>query len=385
MTTPVRQAREALGARLREIRKDANLTARALAVAVGWHFTKVSKLENGARNPTEDDIRVWCQACGAAGQIPDLIATVRHIEAMYLEYRRQMQSGIKHLQESSIPLYQRTQLFRVYETLVIPGLLTTAEYASEIFRFWTGFMAIPDDVDQAIAARMERQRVLYTGNRRFIFVIEEQVLRTRVGSSQIMRGQLDRLLAVLSLHRVSLGIIPRMAQRHSLAQGSFWIFDESRVHVETVAASLTITQPREVALYGRAFELLQESAVYGPAARQLITTAISDYTADDLPRQQPPTSLPPFQRPAYRHEGRHPLKTATRRKRLPCTSSRQTPDTETARQCSHPEPPRQTPRNRHGAEPSPPPPSRSARHASSSPASSAATRRANPPSPASPN
>ena len=53
MTTPVQQAREALGARLREIRKDADLTARALAAAMGSHFTKVSKIENGARSPTE--------------------------------------------------------------------------------------------------------------------------------------------------------------------------------------------------------------------------------------------------------------------------------------------------------------------------------------------
>ncbi len=135
MTTPVQQAREALGARLREIRKDANLTARALAVAMGSHFTKVSKIENGARSPTEQDIRSWCTACGAADQIPDLIATVRHIEAMYHEYRRQMQAGLKHLTESSVPLYEQTSLFRIYDTTVVPGLFTTAEYAAALFRF----------------------------------------------------------------------------------------------------------------------------------------------------------------------------------------------------------------------------------------------------------
>ena len=153
MTTPVQQAREALGARLREIRKDADLTARALAVAMGSHFTKVSKIENGARSPTEQDIRSWCTACGAAGQIPDLIATVRHIEAMYHEYRRQMQAGLKHLTESSVPLYEQTSLFRIYDTTVVPGLFTTAEYAAALFRFWTGFMGLADDVDAAVQAR----------------------------------------------------------------------------------------------------------------------------------------------------------------------------------------------------------------------------------------
>jgi DNA-binding XRE family transcriptional regulator len=52
VTTPVQQAREALGDRLREIRKDAELTAQALAAALHMHFTKVSKIENGARSPS---------------------------------------------------------------------------------------------------------------------------------------------------------------------------------------------------------------------------------------------------------------------------------------------------------------------------------------------
>jgi len=280
LTTPVQQAREAFGARLREIRKDAGLTGRALAAAAGWHFTKVSKIENGARNPSEDDIRTWCRACGATDQIPDLIATARHIEAMYLEYRRQMQAGLKHLQESSIPLYEQTRLFRIYENTVVPGLFTTAGYSAAIFRFWAGFMNLPDDVDAAVQARMERQRVLYSGDRRFLAVIEEQVLRTRVGDDDVMTGQLDRLLAVASLPRVSLGIIPAAGQRHSLAQGSFWIFDDARVRVETVSAGLTITQPRDITLYARVFERLQRSAVYGQQARQLITRTLHDITGE---------------------------------------------------------------------------------------------------------
>src|SRR5690242_1677976 len=276
VTTPVQQAREALGARLREIRKDADLTARALAAAMGSHFTKVSKIENGARSPTEQDIRSWCTACGAAGQIPDLIATVRHIEAMYHEYRRQMQAGLKHLTESSVPLYEQTSLFRIYDTTVVPGLFTTAEYAAALFRFWAGFMGLADEVDAAVQARMDRQRVLYTGEREFRVVVEEQVLRTRVGDADVMAGQLDRLLAVMSLPRVRIGIIPAAGERHSLTQGSFWMFDDSRVRVETVSASLNITQPRDIALYARVFELLQQSALYGRDARRLIGRALRD-------------------------------------------------------------------------------------------------------------
>jgi hypothetical protein len=123
---------------------------------------------------------------------------------------------------------------------------------------------------------MERQKVLYSGDRRFVFVLEEQTLRTRVGDTDLMLGQLDRVLAVMSLPRVSLGIIPARGERHSLAQGSFWLFDDTCVQLETVAAGLEITQPREIAVYVRAFGLLQRSALYGKPARELIQRAIAE-------------------------------------------------------------------------------------------------------------
>ncbi len=280
MTTPVQQAREALGARLREMRKDARLSGRALASALAWHFTKVSKLENGDRSPSEDDIRAWCAACGQDDQVPELIATVRHVASVHHEYRRQMQAGMKHMTESSVPLYEATSLFRIYDTTVVPGLFTTAEYAAALFRWWQSFMGLKDDVDAAVEARMERQRVLYTGDRQFRVVMEEQVLRTRVGDTDVMAGQLDRLMAVMSLPRVSIGVIPAGGKRHALTQGSFWMFDDGRVRVETVSESLNITQPRDIALYARVFELLQQSAVHGREARQLIGRALRDLTED---------------------------------------------------------------------------------------------------------
>lgn len=186
-----------------------------------------------------------------------------------------MRSGLKRSQTRSVPLYEQTRLFRIYENTVVPGLLHTAEYAAVIFRFWNEFLEIPNDVDEAVAARLERQQVLYRGNHRFSFVLEEQTLYTHVGDSDVMAGQLDRLLAVMSLSRVSLGIIPASARRHSLTQGSFWIFDEDRVKSESVSAGLDITQPREIALHAKAFALLQQSAVHGQAVRDLIQRAMA--------------------------------------------------------------------------------------------------------------
>jgi hypothetical protein len=79
----------------------------------------------------------------------------------------------------------------------------------------------------------------------------------------------------MSLSRVSIGIIPAGGERHCLAQGSFWIFDEERVQTEGVSAGLDITSPREIALHVKAFELLHRSAVHGRGARELIQRALA--------------------------------------------------------------------------------------------------------------
>jgi transcriptional regulator with XRE-family HTH domain len=271
VSTPTKRAREALGARLREIRQDANLTGRALASRCGWHFTKVSKLEHGAQNPSENDIRAWCHACEAANQLPDLIAMVRTIESMYVEWRRALYTGMKHDQKKRIPLYERTKLFRVYEPGLVPGLFQTAEYASAVIAHVIEFDRIPNDLEGAVSARLECQRLLHTGDRRFLVVLEEQALRTRVGDAGVMAGQLDRLLEATSLHRISLGIIPSMGQRQTWASVGFWIFDRHTVHIDTPSAELTITQRSEIAVFEKKFDRHQRSAVYGQEARDLIS------------------------------------------------------------------------------------------------------------------
>jgi transcriptional regulator with XRE-family HTH domain len=281
VSTATKQARETLGVRLREIRQDANLTGRALASRCGWHFTKVSKLEHGTQNPSEDDLRAWCHACDADDQIPDLIATARAIESMYIEWRRALRSGMKHSQAAVIPLYERTNLFRIYEPSLVPGLFQTAEYASAIIEHVIEFDQIPNDLEGAVAARMERQRVLHAGDRRFLVVLEEQALRTRVGdTADVMAGQLDRLLTVMSRHRISLGIIPSIGQRHTWPSVGFWIFDQHAVHIDTPSAELTITQRSEIAVFEKKFARHQQSAVYGQEARGLISKALSDLSLD---------------------------------------------------------------------------------------------------------
>jgi transcriptional regulator with XRE-family HTH domain len=272
-----KQAQQALGARLRDLRNDAGLTARALAVTTEQHYTRVSKIENGVQTPTDKDIRNWCQACGTQEYIPDLIATLRTLESAYLEFRRQSRAGMKRvLGAHTLARYERTKVFRIYEHNVIPGLFQTPEYSAAMLSFWIDFLGTPNDIDQAVAARLERQRVLYRGGRQFVAVLEEQALRTWFGTAEIQAGQLDRLLTLAALPNVSLGIIPMMTQRTAVGSTGFWIFDNTMAALETPTASIEVTQPQELDLYSRMFETLKTSAVYGKPARALITTTLDE-------------------------------------------------------------------------------------------------------------
>jgi transcriptional regulator with XRE-family HTH domain len=271
------QALDALAVRLREIRKDAELTARQVAQAAGWHESKCSRIEHARSTPSPADIRTWCAICGVPDQAADLTAALRSIETMYVEWRRMIRAGMRRLQEAPLPLYERTRQFRIYEPGVIPGLFQTAEYARARMGRIVEFNGIPDDLDNAVAARLERQRVLRRGDHQFAVVLEEWALRSRIGSIEMMVGQLAHLWQASTLPTVRLGIIPVSAARTMWSSPGFWIFDESRVLIETPAAELAISQPRQIAIYLRTFAELAAMAVYGSHARKLIDRAMADF------------------------------------------------------------------------------------------------------------
>ena len=269
------QARQALGARLGEIRKDAGLTGRALALLCAWHESKVSRIEHARTAPSADDIRLWCEQCGAGGEIDDLLASLRSVEDMFIEWRRMEQAGLKHAQQAVLPLWERTKIFRAYSSWLIPGAVQSAGYTKAVLKALAGRRNLPDDTDEAAAVLADRLRLLREGDHRFFVVIEESVLRTVIGGADVMAGQLGHLITVASLPSVSLGIIPMGLERDVMwPVEDFWIFDNAQVNVELVSGWLTLTQPREVDMYGKAFSDLSDLSVRGPQARALITKAI---------------------------------------------------------------------------------------------------------------
>lgn len=269
------EARRELGARLRQLRKAAGLTGQALAVATGQHFTRISRIEHGTQPPTERNIRDWCTACGAVDQIPDLVATARTVETAYQEWARVSRAGMRRLGDlHSIATYQRTVTFRIHEPIVMPGIFQTEAYIRQMLTFWYDFLKAPNDTDAVLAMRAERTATALHPGKRIAAVLGEQVLHTRRGTAEDHADQLTHLLAVMRRPNVSVGIIPANARRHAIATVGFWIFDNNAVALETPTAAIKVTRPKEIAQYAAMFDRLQQEAVHGRRAKQIITAAL---------------------------------------------------------------------------------------------------------------
>ncbi|WPB92687.1 helix-turn-helix domain-containing protein [Streptomyces malaysiensis] len=268
-------ARERVAQRLRDLRADAGITGTELAVRCGWTHPKTSRIENARTPPTPDDVRRWCRACDAEDQAADIIAQSRDAESLYVEWQRKVRAGLKRLQDSYVELYQSTELFRIYSPTLVPGLLQTEGYARALLSANTRLLDIPDDAEDAAAARLERSQIIHRPGHRFVMLIEEGVLRYQLGNEDAMAAQLGYLLTAGALPAVSLGIIPTATRGRVLwPQELFHVYDDTLVSVELLSARVQVTQPSEIALYLKAFEELRSMAVYGAEARALILKAI---------------------------------------------------------------------------------------------------------------
>ncbi|MCI3934058.1 helix-turn-helix domain-containing protein [Streptomyces sp. AN091965] len=268
-------AREVIATRLRDLRVEAELTGHELAIRCGWSPAKSSRIEHAKTPPSDADIRVWCTACGAQDQAADLVAANRQADQMYVHWKKLHRHGMRRAQEEVVPLYKRTQKFRVYCSNVVPGMIQTEAYAQALLSTIADFQGTPDDSSEAAASRVERSNVLHESGHRFALLMEETVLRYRIGDADTMAGQLGYLLAVMALPNVSLGVIPFTAQRRVWPLEAFYLFDDERTSVELLTAAVNVSAPSEIAVYAKAFSQLAEIAVYGSDARALILEAIS--------------------------------------------------------------------------------------------------------------
>ncbi|MFD7781004.1 helix-turn-helix domain-containing protein [Streptomyces sp. NPDC059753] len=273
MSTDFQTAREALGARLRELRADACLEGKALAAQLGWQPSKVSRLQGGKQTPSTEDLTAWATGVGRPDLAHELHGLLASLEMKHRSLRRTLSAGQHTRQELAIAETSATREIRAFEVARMPGLLQTPEYARSVFEANAEFRQIPKSIDEAVAARIRRQEALYEPGKSFRFLVSEGALFMRMCSLEVMAAQLDRLYNAVGMASVELGVIPLGAQLRRTPAHGFWIYDRRLVIVETISEELWLDGDADIALYERAWDWLTEAAAYGRDARRLIGRA----------------------------------------------------------------------------------------------------------------
>ncbi|MGA8117131.1 MAG: helix-turn-helix transcriptional regulator [Actinocatenispora sp.] len=263
----------ALGTRLRQMRRAADLTGLQLAHAAGWAQSKVSKIETGKQAPLEADIRTWARLSRASDDdLDDLLARLAVIRSEYVAFRQQLRDGQSEKQIDLVAHGREATRILSVEVAIVPGLLQTAEYARHRLRENIDLYQLETlDVDEAAANRLRWQEVLYDTTKQIRVVFTEAVLHTLLCPAEAMLGQLDRLLTASSLSNLEMGIIPFGRQLRTIPLHGFLALDDL-VLVETLGAEAWL-RGDEADIYFRVFDGLMSQASTGEDARQLIVRA----------------------------------------------------------------------------------------------------------------
>lgn len=273
MSTDYQQAREALGARLREVRfscPDGRLTGQQLAQRLGWPGSKVSKLENGRQTATPEDLRAWAESTSQPETYPELASRLRGFESHIRSWRRALANGFTPVHESLSREIERTTELRMWEESVIPGMVQTPDYARHVITRYSELLGPASDIEDAVRARMERQAFLYRAGRRFHVLMWEAALWARVCPPEVLAAQLDRLLGIVGMDTIHLGIVPLDAALRLPAANGFWILDDRLVVAEDWHAEIWLDDADSVTLYTKVWATLRDSAVFGAEAQHVV-------------------------------------------------------------------------------------------------------------------
>ena len=261
--TPSDRQRRTISARLYQLRLTGGLTQLALAERLGVTQSMVSKLERGTTTPTSEMVHRIVQVLGLQPEVRDeLLDLIAELAVQVNTLRVMHRRGGERSIQGDIAVRERSaREILDYQDEVVQGLLQVADYTRAMVP-----LIAPDlpDLNDLVAARAERQRVLYDSSKRFRFLLHESAIRARVAPVPVMRAQIDRLIYLAgAFPHVEIRVLPFAAPLDAWVMTSFGVMDDE-VTVELQAGTVSIRDPREVALYRSVFEQLWARSLSGP-------------------------------------------------------------------------------------------------------------------------
>lgn len=256
--------RRELGALLRRYRNDAGLTVKDVTERLLCSPAKISRIETGQRAATLRDVRDLSEMYGLTDP-----AAVDHLMTLAREGKKQgwwQRLDIEPELATLVGLETAASAIGQYTSVIVPGLLQTADYAYAVVRALRPEFT-KEQIDETVKARLVRQRVLADADPpHYWAILDEAVLRRPMGGRDVMRIQLARLLEMVELQRVTIQVAPFDAGAHPALDSSFVLLDfeqpdvSSVVYVESLAGQIYIEHTNDVIRFRRTLDRLRAVA-----------------------------------------------------------------------------------------------------------------------------
>ncbi|MFJ2217750.1 helix-turn-helix domain-containing protein [Streptomyces sp. NPDC101062] len=271
MTTPEQRplvSRRQLGAELARLRTAKGLALKDVAEFLGTSPTRAGRLESGKGRvtPRADEIVRLCELYGveSEAQVGKLLGMLpaKRQPGWWDPYREALPSGLEVLLELETEAHSE----RAWEPVIVHGLLQTPDYARAILR--SDPSTRPSDVDDLVEARIKRQELLTTSSRAPLnlwVILDESVVNRPVGGPDVMKRQIDHMIATAELPNVTLQIVPLSKGAHPGMAGAFSLLDFEGeqppvVYVDSVAGNLYLEKTTDLRKFTGTFDLLRALA-----------------------------------------------------------------------------------------------------------------------------
>ncbi|TDQ44180.1 helix-turn-helix domain-containing protein [Actinorugispora endophytica] len=253
------------GAGLRKAREIAGVSQAQAARATGWSRSTISALETGFRSPQRSQVEALDHLLATGGALMRLwVSLANNVDAP--EWFRDV-----------LALEREASVIREYQSMLVPGLLQTADYARAVIRSGSPWFS-PQKVESLVEARVRRHEVLSkTGRPVAWFVADDVAFRRRMGGPAVMRAQLERLLE-LSGDVIRLQVLRSEPNTHPGLGGPFRIMnftDRQQVGYaeHTLGGELT-SDTREVEELNLMFGAIQGEALSPGASVDFVHAAL---------------------------------------------------------------------------------------------------------------
>jgi len=270
--------RRRLAAELRGIREDKGKSGDAVAAALKWSPSKISRYERartGLRPREVERLLDYYEITGPRRALLLGLAEDAAQKGWWEEFTDSLSEDYKQF----IGLEHEATSMAIWHVDVVTGLLQTEDYARHIIGSYSQVERVaPGMIGRLVRVRMRRQQVLNRDGLQLSVVLDESVLKRRIGDEPVMYDQLMRLVKEADRPNLTLQVLPLDAQ-HSVFGESFVIFSfgqdadamlQDVVSTEHLRSGFTLEGERDTYLHRIAFQMLSEAALDPVASRALI-------------------------------------------------------------------------------------------------------------------